>query len=394
MSAGLCSSMHRTVVHVDLVDHRRRRGDQVQVEFPLQPLLDDLQVKQPQEAAAEAEAQGRRCLRLEMEAGVVEGQLAQAVAQMLESGGVGREQAAEHHRDGRLEAGQQLVGRAPVVGDGVADLGFGDVLDAGGDEAHLAGVQHAGQQGLRREDADAVDLARGAADHHPHLHADLELAIDHAHQDDDAQVGIVPAIDQQRLGGGVGIALGGGQPLHDGFQHVVDAEAGLGRDHDGVLGVQADHVLDLLLDPVGFRRRQVDLVEDGDDLVVVVQRLIDVGERLRLDALAGVHHQDRALARRQRPADLVREIDVAGSVHQVELILLAILGGVEQPDGLRLDGDTALPLDIHAVEHLLAHLARVQSPAELDHAVGQCGLAVIDVRDDGEVTDILELGHA
>ena len=256
-----------------------------------------------------------------------------------------------------------LVGGTLVVGDGVADLGFRDVLDARRDEAHLAGVQHAGQQRLGREDADAVDLARGAARHHPHLHADLELAVDHAHQDDDAQVGVVPAIDQQRLGGGVGIALGGGQPLHDGFQHIADAKARFGRDHDGVAGVQADHVLDLLLHPVGLRRRQVDLVEDGDDLVVVVQRLIDVGERLRLDALAGIDHQDRALARGQRPADFIGEVDMAGSVHQVELILLAILGGVEQPDGLGLDGDTALTLDIHAVEHLFAHLARVQPSA-------------------------------
>ena len=51
-------------------------------------------------------------------------------------------------------------------------------------------------------------------------------------------------------------------------------------------GVDADHVLDLLLDPLRLGGRQVDLVEDRDDLVVVVDRLVDVGERLRLDALA------------------------------------------------------------------------------------------------------------
>ena len=44
-------------------------------------------------------------------------------------------------------------------------------------------------------------------------------------------------------------------------------------------------------------------------------RLVNVGEGLRLDPLARIDDQQRALAGRQRPADLVREIDVAGSVH-------------------------------------------------------------------------------
>ena len=68
-------------------------------------------------------------------------------------------------------------------------------------------------------------------------------------------------------------------------------------------GVDADHVLDLLLDPVGVGGGQVHLVEDGQDLEVVVDRLVDVGERLRLHALAGVHHQHRALAGGKRLRD-------------------------------------------------------------------------------------------
>ena len=106
---------------------------------------------------------------------------------------------------------------------------------------------------------------------------------------------------------------------------VVDAEAGLGRDQDRVGGVEADHVLDLLLDLVGLGGRQVDLVEDRHDLVVVVERLVDVGQRLRLDALAGVDHQQRALAGGERAVDLVGEVDVAGRVDQVEDVVLAVL---------------------------------------------------------------------
>ena len=97
---------------LDLVDHRGRGGDQVEVIFAGQPLLDDLEVEQAEEAAAEAEAERGAGLHLEAEAGVVEAQLVEAVAELLEVGGVDREQAAEHHRLDLLEAGQRLGRRA------------------------------------------------------------------------------------------------------------------------------------------------------------------------------------------------------------------------------------------------------------------------------------------
>ena len=283
-------------------------------------------MQQPEEAAAEAEAERGRGFHLEREAGVVEPQLAHRRAQRLEVVGVDREQAAEHHRDGRLEAGQHLRHRLAVVGDGVADAGVGDFLDRGGDEADLAGAELVDLRHLRREEADALDVVGGVGAHHPDALALLHHAVDDAHQHHDAEIDVVPAIDQQRLQRGVAVALRRRQPVHDGFQHVVDAEAGLGRDHHRVGGVDADHVLDLLLDLVGFGGRQVDLVEHRHDLVVGVERVVDVGERLRLDALAGIDHQQRAFAGRQRARDLIGEVDMAGRVHQVEDVGLAVLG--------------------------------------------------------------------
>ena len=65
-------------------------------------------MEQAEEAAAEAEAERGAALHLEAEAGVVEAQPGDAVAQLLEVGGVDREQAAEHHRLDFLVAGQRL----------------------------------------------------------------------------------------------------------------------------------------------------------------------------------------------------------------------------------------------------------------------------------------------
>ena len=75
---------------------------------------------------------------------------------------------------------------------------------------------------------------------------------------------------------------------------------------------------------VGLGAGQVDLVDDGDEFEIVLDGEIGVGERLRLDALRGVDDEQRALAGRKRARDLVREIDVAGRVDQVEDVVLAV----------------------------------------------------------------------
>src|SRR5205814_9278820 len=111
-------------------------------------------------------------------------------------------------------------------------------------------------------------------------------------------------------------------------------------------------------------------------------------ERLRLDTLDGVDHQQRTLAGGERAVHLVGKIDVAGRVDQVEDVVLAVARLVFEADGLRLDGDATLALDIHRIEHLLDHLALFEPAGELDQPVGQGGLAVVDVGDDREIADV------
>jgi hypothetical protein len=319
-----------------------------------------------------------------------EAQFAHRRAQGLEVVGVGREETAEHHGNRRLEARQHLGHRLPVVGDGVADAGVGDFLDRGGDEADLAGAKLVDLRHLRCEEADAFDVIGRARAHHADPAALLHDAVDDADQHNHAEIDVIPAVDQQRLQGRIAIALRRRQARDDRLQHVGNAKAGLGRDHHRVGGVDADDVLDLLLDLLRLRGRKVDLVQDRNDLMTRVERVVDVGKRLRFDALAGVHHQQGTLARRQRPRDFVGEVDMAGRVHQVEDVILAVLGAVGEADRLRLDGDAALALDVHGIEHLLLarHFAVGQAPGHLDQAVGQRRFAMVDMGDDGEIADV------
>jgi hypothetical protein len=106
---------------------------------------------------------------------------------------------------------------------------------------------------------------------------------------------------------------------------------------------------------------------------------------LGLDSLRRVDDQHRPVAGLQRAADLVAEVHVAGGVDQVEPVDETVFGGVLEPDGAGLDRDPVLLLEVHRVEHLAGHLARIDGVRRLEQPVGERGLAVVDMGDDAEV---------
>ena len=181
--------------------------------------------------------------------------------------------------------------------------------------------------------------------------------------------------------------------MDDGFQHGVHALAGLGRHGQGIGAVQADGFLDFFLDAVHLGAGQVDLVQHGHDLVVVVQGQIDVGQGLGLHALGGVHHQQRAFAGGQGARHFVVEVHVSGRVDEVQLIFLSVGSHIGDAHGLRLDGDAALAFDVHAVKVLVAFFAFRHQPRDLKDAVGERRLAVVDMGDDAEIADMFLYGH-
>ena len=95
-------------------------------------------------------------------------------------------------------------------------------LARGGAGAEARDIDH-----LRLEHADFLDVVMGVgADHLDALMA-LHAAVDNAHEHNDAQISVVPAVHQQRFQRRVLVALGRRQALDDRFQHEVDVEAGL-----------------------------------------------------------------------------------------------------------------------------------------------------------------------
>ena len=374
----------------DPVDHAGGGGDEVQVEFPLQPQLDDLHMQQAQEAAPEAEAQSHGALRLIAQRGVVELELLQGVPQLRIFGPVGGIHAGIDHGLYVLVALERLCRRVFHAGDGVAHPGVGDVFDGGGEVAHFAGAQS-----FRRLHAPGMEIAHlhhlvdRTAGHHSDVHALADHAVHDPEVDDDALVAVILAVEDQRPQGKGTVALRGGQIPDDHLQHGGDVDSVFGGDLRRVLGGQADDVLHLPLDPLGVRRRQVDLVDDRKDLQARVDGQIGVGQGLGFHALGGVHHQYRTLAGRQGTAYLIVEVHMPRGVDQVEHIGLPVRRGVQQPDGPGLDGDAPLPLQVHVVQDLVLHVPGLHRLAGLQQAVRQGGFSVVDVGNDGEISDFI-----
>ena len=216
-----------------------------------------------------------------------------------------------------------------------------------------------------------------------------ERALGEADVDDDALVRVVVAVEDQALERLGRVALRGRDPLDDRLEDLGHARPVLGRREDDLLARDRQDVLELVDDRVGVGRRQVDLVEDRDEGQALAHREVDVGERLGLDPLGRVDDEDRPLAGLEAVAHLVGEVDVAGRVDQVEAVGQAVARRVLEANGPGLDRDPLLALEVHRIEDLAHHLAPLDRVGQLEQAVGQRRLAVIDVGDDREVAQAL-----
>ena len=303
--------------------------------------------------------------------------------------------------------GLQLYG---VVGVGV------DVADVGGVNAHHGGDVARLRLGALLatevvEGEQLLDLAHSAAaivfDHENLVAAVDGAGVDAADADATDVLGVV---DGDALHGerSVDVHVGGGKLVDDHVEHREHV-------HVAVIGVQAreavdrggvDHVLHGKLKLVirgakvghevegvvhhglGARTVTVDLVDHDHHGKARVDGVAQDEARLGHGALGGVDEQQSAVRHAQDALDLAAEVGVTGGVDDVDLHALVLDGDV-----LGQDGDAALALLVVGVEHALLNLLvlaeRVRCP---EHLVDQRGLAVVDVRNDGDVPDVL-LAH-
>ena len=266
-------------------------------------------------------------------------------------------------------------------------MAVADAFDAGGNKADFAGVKRVNVLHFGGKDTNLVNQIGVVVAHHADLGFALEYAIMDANQNDNSEIRVIPAVNQQGFQRCGGISLRCRQAPYNRLQKRRDAEPGFAGGFNGFGSVQADNVFNLLFYSFRFGRRQVDFVQYRNNLMIVVNSQIDVGQGLRFYALGGVNDQDRTFAGGQRARNFIGKIHVSRRINQVELVGFAVFGSIVEPHGLGFDGDSPLAFNIHGIENLLLHFAALQSAAVFNHAVSQGRFSVVNMGNDGKVAD-------
>ncbi len=175
--------------------------------------------------------------------------------------------------------------------------------------------------------------------------------------------------------------------MYHSLQNLLDTNAVLRRDQRGILGFYADHILNLVLHPLRLCAGQIYLIDYRKYIQVMIQGQINIGQRLRLDSLGSIHHQDGPVTGSQTAAHFIVKIHMAGRINQVKDIFVAIFGLIDDAYRLGFNGNTPFPFQIHIIKHLGLHLPAGQKSCLLYNPVRQGGLAMVYMGNNTKIPD-------
>ena len=134
-----------------------------------------------------------------------------------------------------------------------------------------------------------------------------------------------------------------------------------------------------------------------------LERLAQHEARLREGSLGCVDHEDDAVDHGQAALDLATEVGVAGRVDDVDRHTVREAEGLSRGTPvvhgcvLGQDGDALLPLKVSGIHDALTLLFDGVTFGEgaglPEHRVNQRGLPMIDVCDDGDISQVRTRGH-
>ena len=205
--------------------------------------------------------------------------------------------------------------------------------------------------------------------------------------------------------GAVGVNVGSRHVVDDHVQqrvHVIVVIVGV-EAREAVHGARVDNVLHgklellvggaevgheveaVVVGLLGVGARAVDLVDDDHDGQTGVDGVTQHEAGLGHRALEGVDEQQGAVGHLEHALHLAAEVGVARGVDDVDLDVLVLDGDV-----LGEDGDATLALLVVGIQDaVLDLLVCAEGVRRAEKLVNEGGLAVVDVRDDGDVAEVL-----
>ena len=377
-----------SVCLVYLIDNAGRCGDKIQIVLPFQSFLDNLQMQQSKESAAETKSKRRGSFRFIKQRRIVQLEFFQRVSQILVLRAVRRIHSAVNHRIDFFVTRKRLRTGIIRIRDRVAHAGISDILNAGGDITdHSCRQFVTGDQLSCSEISYFYDFLHGSGSHHADFRSFFHSSFHHTAGNNDTAVSIINGIKNQRLQRIFRTSLGRRNLADDLFQNRIHVFSRFGRNTRGIFCLDSNHIFDLGDHALRLGAWQVNLIDDRKNVQVMIQRQINVCKGLRLDSLRGIDHQDRAVTGGKAPGYFVIEVHMARCVNHIQNIFFSILRLINRPDRLRLDGDAAFPFQVHVVQYLILHLALGQQACFLDDAVGKGGFSMINMCNDTKISD-------
>ena len=151
-----------------------------------------------------------------------------------------------------------------------------------------------------------------------------------------------------------------------------------------------EQIEDFVQNLVGPGVWPIDFVDDDDRPQLVLERLFEHEPRLRHRAFGRIDEEENPVGHAENAFDLATEIGVAGGVDQVDLGGLPVRPGVIDGDILGQDGDAAFAFEgIGIEEGILLHLAVAEIAALAKQSIDEGRFAVVDVGDDGDISDVV-----
>ena len=146
-----------------------------------------------------------------------------------------------------------------------------------------------------------------------------------------------------------------------------------------------EEIENLVQDFVRTRVFSVDLVDDNNRLQFVLHRLAQNKTRLCLWPIVRIDNKQHAVHHFHDPLDFAAEIGVTRCIDDVDPITVPLKSCV-----LRANRDSFFALEIHRIHHALFNLLIGAKRARLaQQLIDQRRLAVIDVRNDSDITDLI-----
>ena len=209
--------------------------------------------------------------------------------------------------------------------DRIPDFGVGNDLDIRNQVPDLTRQKTIDLLHFGSQHTNAFDRVHLTVGHQPYFHSWMDFAVNETHQYKDAAIHVKPRIEEESFQGGIRIAFRSRNSFNDRFENFLHAISILSADEQGILGIHSDDRIQLLARSPHIGAGKIDLIDDRQDLEMMIESQVGIGERLRLYSLRCIDNQKSALASCKASRNFVTEVDVAWRIDQIQDVIIAVL---------------------------------------------------------------------